>query len=68
MNKKESAIITAYTGISFGKELFPEFHKYVEEKFDHPVLTHEMASKEFWSRLKELCADDFMKLADEISE
>lgn len=68
MNKRESAIITAYTGISFGGKLFSEFHKYVEEKFGHPVWTHEMAEKEFWEKLKKLSESDFIDLVENIKD
>ncbi len=67
MTKRESAIITAMTGISFGeRELFSEFHQYVEEKFGHPVFTHEMAEKKFWEQLKKLAMPDFIELAKNI--
>lgn len=68
MNKRESAIITAYTGILFGGKLFSDFHEYVEEKFGHPVWTHEMVSQEFWDKLKELSRDDFSNLAENIGD
>jgi hypothetical protein len=66
MNKRETAIITAFTGISFGGKLFPEFHKYAEEKFGHPIWTHEMASENFWEKLKELSKNDFINLVENI--
>lgn len=66
MNKRESAIISAYTKIGFGAELFGEFHKYLEEKFQRSVWTHEMANKEFWRELKELSKNDFLQLAKNI--
>ena len=68
MTKRESAIITAYTGIGFGDALFSDFHKYVKEKFGHPIWTHEMADPHFWEKLKLLCADDFKELAESIIE
>lgn len=68
MNKRESAIITAYTGISFGGKVFPDFHEYVKEKFGHPVWTHQMSDQEFWDKLKELSADDFKNLAENIGD
>lgn len=68
MNKRESAIISAVTEISFGGKLFNEFHKYVEEKFDRPVFTHEMAGKEFWVKLKELAMPDFAALCENIKD
>lgn len=68
MNKRESAIITAYTGISFGGELFSAFHQYVEEKFGHPVWTHEMADKKFWEKLKKLSEEDLVNLVKSIED
>lgn len=68
MNKRECAIITAYTGVSFGGKLFSEFHQYVQEKFGRPIYTHEMAAKLFWSELKRLSEDDFVNLAENIGE
>lgn len=68
MNKRESAIITAYTGVSFGGKLFSVFHAYVEEKFGHPVWTHQMSDMKFWEKLKELATDDFINLAKEIED
>jgi len=68
MNKKESAIISAYTGISFGGKLFSDFHKYVEEKFNRPVFTHEMASEEIWEKIKKLSENDFINLVENITE
>ncbi len=66
MTLRESAIISAFTGVGFGGRLFPEFHKYVEEKFGHSVFTHEMASQEFCDKLKELSKPYFIKLAESI--
>lgn len=63
VNKREAAIISACTGISFGSAHVSEFHKYVEEKFNRPVYTHEMSGEDFWSKLKKLSMTDFLKLA-----
>lgn len=68
MNKSEAVIIQAMTGISFGGELFSEFHQYVEKKFNRPVWTHEMAEKKFWEKLKELAMDDFISLVNDIKD
>ena len=68
MNKKEAAIITAFTGISLGGKLFSEFHKYAEEKFNRLVFTHEMATTEFWEKLKELSKPDIMNLIENIED
>ena len=66
MTLRESAIISAFTGVSFGGKPFREFHKYVEEKFGHSIFTHEMANQSFWDKLKELAREDFNKLAESI--
>ena len=63
MNNREAAIISAYTGISFGGSHFQYFHQYAEEKFGHAIWTHEMADERFWQTLKELAKDDFIQLA-----
>ncbi len=69
MNKRQASIITAYTGISFGGgDLAHDFHKYVEEKFEKPVCTHEMRDEGFWDYLKKLAHDDFLELAKSINE
>lgn len=66
MNKREAAIITAFTGISFGGESFSEFHKYVEEKFGCAIFTHDMADKNFWNSLREFSRQDFLDLSNSI--
>jgi hypothetical protein len=63
MTKKEAAIITAFTGIGFGGEHFSDFHQYAEEKFGHPIWTHQMADEQFWIKLKTLSAKDFESIA-----
>lgn len=66
MTKRERAIVTAYTGVSmfYGDEL-GYFYKYVEEALGVPVMTHHMASKEFWGLLKKESANDFYDLCIE---
>ena len=60
MNKREAAIITAFTGVLVGSPL--DFHAYAEEKFGHSIMIHEMADAMFWDKLKKLSSDDFMDL------
>jgi len=67
MNKREAAIITAITKISFGKNGNHSFHEYVEEKFGHSVFTHEFSSPEFWGKLKELACNDFEKICEDLT-
>jgi hypothetical protein len=60
MNKKEAAIISAYTGYLLGE--FSDMHKYIEEIMDRPVFTHEMASKGFMAELHDKSKNDFVNL------
>jgi len=69
MNRREAAIISAYTGVCLGKgDIAREFHKYVEEKFGRSVYTHEMASSNFWEELKKLSKPDLINLSENITE
>lgn len=60
MNKREAAIVSAYTGFLIGD--FSELHKYIEEKFGHPVFTHQMANEGFEDELKKLSKPDFIAI------
>lgn len=67
MTHREAAIISAYTGVSFGGKNFSAFHQYAEEKFGRHIWTHEMADVNFWSILKELATDDFMEIGKQLN-
>ena len=41
MTRRESAIISAYTGFMITKD-FSDVHAYIEEKMGRPVFTHEL--------------------------
>ena len=60
MTSREAAIVSAYTGVLIGD--FNELHRYVEEKFGHPVWTHQMSTTAFADRLKDLSRDDFLAI------
>ena len=60
MNRKEAAIVSAYTGVLIGN--FDDFHKYAEEILNRPVFTHEMARRDIWNTIKEKSRDDFLKI------
>ncbi len=66
MTEREAAVITGFTGIMIGSA--SNFHKYVEEKFNRSVFTHEMASDDFWENMKRLTREDFIKLNYSIIE
>lgn len=63
MNKRECAIVEAYTGICMlaGTER-KYFYEYLQEKFNRPVYTHELADKSFQDEVKEAAAKDFINL------
>lgn len=63
MTKKEAAIIMAYTGTTLlTGEDFSIFHKYIEDKLERPVWTHELADKAVWEQIKEASREDFINL------
>jgi len=65
MNRRESAIISAYTGILVGP--FDAMHAYAEEKLQRPVWTHDLGSEEVSEQLKAAARDDLIALAEATS-
>lgn len=66
MTRRESAIISAYTGFMITKD-FSDVHAYIEEKMGRPVFTHELPiiGEE---KIRELAREDLMKIIEEIEE
>jgi len=60
MNKREAAIVSAYTGILIGE--FSDMHGYIEEIIGDPVFTHQMADRLFSKHIKELSRQDFINI------
>ena len=60
LTRRQAAIITAYTGITCGP--FEVFVEYAEKLLGRPVWSHEFASKELASKIKELAKDDFLSI------
>ena len=60
MDKREAAIVAAYTGILLGD--FSEIHKYIEEIMNRPVVTHEMGDKVTVAEIKQAAREDFLSL------
>ena len=60
MTRRESAILTAFTGLLCGP--FGDFHKYAEEIIGRPVMTHEFGSELMSEELKEKSRSDFINL------
>lgn len=69
MTKDECVIVTAYTGIGMlqGKDI-GLFYEYAEGKFGYPIMTHDMASQEFWEKLKHEAENDFFDLCMNATE
>lgn len=66
MTDKEKAIVMAYTGIAMLiGDKFDIFHRYIQEKLGRPIWTHELASKEIWTQIKEATKEDFKRLCKE---
>ena len=63
MTSRECAIVSAYTGILCGD--FRDFHEYVEELLNRPVLIHELSNKELIEKIKLLAKKDFCNLGKE---
>ena len=60
MNKKEAAIVSAYTGILIGS--FDEAHKYMQEIMGRPLYTHELAFEEIVEEIKKKSWNDFINI------
>ena len=63
MNKREAAIVAAYTGYLIGD--FGEMHQYIEEVLEGPVMTHEMGMKGFQDKLRAASKPDFIAITVE---
>lgn len=63
MTVKECAIVEAYTGVCMlaGSER-KYFYEYLQELFNRPVFTHELADKTFQDEVKETAKKDFINL------
>lgn len=66
MNKREAAVISAYTGILCGK--FEWVHEYAEEALGRSVFTHEFAFDDFTAKLKEAARFEFISICQQAIE
>lgn len=60
MNKREAAIITAYTGVFIGD--FSAFHALAEELLERPIWTHEFGNVEVAAKIKEAAKPLFVAI------
>ena len=66
MNRREAAIVSAYTGVLIGE--FSDMHKYVEEIMGRPVWTHEMAIKKIVEEIEGKARPDFLRLHETLED
>lgn len=66
MNKKEAVIIGAYTGTLLGD--FSDLHEYIESIMGTPVMSHDMARKDFMEAVKEAAKPDFLLVCSEMTD
>lgn len=66
MNKREAAVISAYTGILCCE--FSTVHEYAEEALGRPVFTHEFAFDDFVAKLKEAAKWEFITICQQAIE
>lgn len=60
MTYRECVIVSAYTGYLMCD--FDDMHKYIEEKMNRTVWTHEMANKEMQGKIRTAVKSDFLAL------
>jgi len=60
MNKKEAAIVSAYTGILIGS--FDEAHQYMQKIMGRPLYTHELAFEGIVEEIKKKSWIDFINI------
>ena len=63
MTRYEKMIVSAYTGVLMVD--FKDFHEWVEDYLGYPVWSAEMATEEFWGRLKEIVKNEFVRICSE---
>jgi hypothetical protein len=66
MNKREAAIVSAFTGYLLGD--FSDMHKYAEEIMSGPIWTHQFGDKQFTKKLKAAAKPDYIDLSDNLVE
>lgn len=67
MTKKESLIISAYTGFMVTKQ-FSDVHEFIEETLERPVFTHELAFESTTNEIREKLKPQIIELIQNIEE
>ena len=67
MTKKESLLISAFTGFMVCKN-FSDMHEFIEEVLERPVFTHEMGSAEFLKEIQEKLKPQLIEMIKNIED
>lgn len=67
MTKKESLIISAYTGFMVCKD-FSDMHEFIEQVLERPVFKHEMDSELFLEEIQGVVKPMLLELIKNIKE
>ena len=65
MTKRESLIISAYTGYMVCKQ-FSDLHEFIEQTMERPVFTHELADENLIAELKNKLHPQFIEIIEHI--
>lgn len=66
MTLREKQVVSAYTGFMMCD--FSELHGYIEQLFNRPVFTHEMAFEDFQNEIKEKSKKEFLEICARVDE
>lgn len=65
MNKREAAVIGAYTGVLLGS--MDDLHKYIEEVMGRPVMTHELGSNDVCNEIQEKSKAELLEICSKLT-
>jgi hypothetical protein len=67
MTKKESLLISAYTGYQLTNDV-NDLLEFISELLGRPILTHELASNDIWVEIRKKCAPMIKDLVTGITD
>lgn len=63
-DETEKIVVSAYAGVLMCD--FSDVHKYIEEKLERPVFSHEFAGKRIWEEIRIKTRADFLAICDDV--
>jgi hypothetical protein len=66
MNKREAAVISAFTGVLIGD--FGDMHEYIEEIMHGPVWTHQLGDKDYCEKIKAASKKEFISISNSLTD